>query len=1103
LRSGGVEALERRADDGGAVDTWWAGDRHPRRSPSRRSGVVLALLAFGCLSSRLAYARTCTWSRAGSAGTFVTAANWTCSSGSGPPASADDAIFDGTSSQNCTIGASISVTSLQINSGYTGTVTQGSGITIMTAGALSKAGTGTFTGDSGATSSITVGGNFALSAGTFTSTAGRLEVAGTFSQTGGTFAPSSGTVALSSTSSRTLAAGTFGALRIEDFTENNLVGYWKADAGQGTSVRDYSGNGHTGSLVSAPTWVTSGLTTAIDFQNLAALHFRGAGSGLNDYADLGATATNTASAFSACAWARFTALTGNHTVVAIDGTNISGFFLKRDSSAPFSFQMHSADNTSGTLYYATGTTTPTTATWYHLCGTFDGTNARLYVNGALEATSATVAATWTAAGHTMIGSGLWSAARTDFVNGDIDDVRIYNTALTAAQVSELAAGRYANTGGTSTWTLGANTTVSGVLAVDSGGLATGSYTMNASSASTVAEVYTGSYTVGSATSTFAGGLAVQPPGTLTLATSGGAVAIGSATSLIVDGTLNASSAGATIRSVSGNYAFKVGSVASAMPTLNVSGLAVQNTDTNGMQINANTSAVTTFTGFDNIAFSSGTGTRLLQIYGKTLYLTSNGCTFDAGTTTATTTYAVTLAGNGYTGSPDTTETRAIFGGTTCANNWTVGSSDRSCLTVAQGTGISAKSDDDSDGNGVGNTPASNGAVVQFTRAADSDTAGSVVGFPTAAFDWNTFTYYSIYVAFHDASGTSDVVYVRDETGTPLYSWTVPTAGETIIGTPRWNTVSSKHYLYVATTAGHVYRLVDNGTSSLALDASGAWATNPYNCSCTITTPLGMDTSNLYWGGTASGQKLWTLGQAAESTPTGSPFSMTPTITGASPALWTSGSAYLFLGLTGHVLKINVSNQTLTADNTSPGSASVWGRISVGTNQSSTTRVYAGDDGGTMWAIDPNNFTSTNKLWSYHTANAIMGSSYYDHSTDTIQYGTQGGTVIVLNGSGAVLNAGYPYTPGAVGDAITAAPLYYSGVLAVGSTGGKLYFIDRNNGASSAALIREYYFGPTESVSGVGFDSNVNRYMVTTANSSTNDGRLYYIDLIADPTPGSS
>jgi len=41
-------------------------------------------------------------------------------------------------------------------------------------------------------------------------------------------------------------------------------------------------------------------------------------------------------------------------------------------------------------------------------------------------------------------------------------------ALTAKQVAQLAAGRYAGTGVSATWTLGANTTVSGQLAIDNG-----------------------------------------------------------------------------------------------------------------------------------------------------------------------------------------------------------------------------------------------------------------------------------------------------------------------------------------------------------------------------------------------------------------------------------------------------------------------------------------------------------------------------------------------------------------------------------------------------------------------------------------------------------
>jgi hypothetical protein len=81
-------------------------------------------------------------------------------------------------------------------------------------------------------------------------------------------------------------------------------------------------------------------------------------------------------------------------------------------------------------------------------------------------------------------------------------------------------------------------------------------------------------------------------------------------------------------------------------------------------------------------------------------------------------------------------------------------------------------------------------------------------------------------------------------------------------------------------------------------------------------------------------------------------------------------------------------------------------------------------------------------------------------------------------------------------------LYTGGILVVGTTTGRLFFLDRNNGTTGPAMVRQYYFGPTEAVSGIGYDSNVNRYMVSTADPTTNDGRLYYIDLIADPTAGT-
>ena len=242
--------------------------------------------------------------------------------------------------------------------------------------------------------------------------------------------------------------------------------------------------------------------------------------------------------------------------------------------------------------------------------------------------------------------------------------------------------------------------------------------------------------------------------------------------------------------------------------------------------------------------------------------------------------------------------------------------------------------------------------------------------------------------------------------------------------------------------------------------------------------------------------------SSESQPMGSPFTVTPTITSAAPALWTNaGTSYLFMGLTGHLLEVNVSNQTLAADNSNPGSASITGRISIGTK--TTNRVLAGDDGGTMWAISPTNFAGTNKVWSYAAGSAV-GSSYYDYGTDTVMFGTTGGNVLALDATAGTALSGYPFDPDTTTvDPISAAPLYTAGILAVGTSTGKLFFIDRRTGTSPScggpSLLREYSFGPSESVSGIGYDGGSSRYMVTTSSPSAADGRLYYIDTIGDTT----
>ncbi len=69
--------------------------------------------------------------------------------------------------------------------------------------------------------------------------------------------------------------------------------------------------------------------------------------------------------------------------------------------------------------------------WSHLALTYDGTTMRLYVNGTQVATKAQTGAMAASTGALRIGgNAVWG----EWFTGQIDEVRVYNRALTAAEV---------------------------------------------------------------------------------------------------------------------------------------------------------------------------------------------------------------------------------------------------------------------------------------------------------------------------------------------------------------------------------------------------------------------------------------------------------------------------------------------------------------------------------------------------------------------------------------------------------------------------------------------------------------------------------------------
>jgi alpha-L-arabinofuranosidase len=201
------------------------------------------------------------------------------------------------------------------------------------------------------------------------------------------------------------------------------LAHWAFDEGSGTAAHDSSGNGHTGTLVGAG-WADG----VVGPHSLAVTPLSSM--------DAPAGVVDTTRGFSVSAWVRLDSLAGYQTFVSVDGTNLSGFFLQlRADSGTFAFTVPTSDSTASGGAVAYAPWTPSTHVWYHLVGVDDQAEGqlRLYVNGLLQAVTP-IAGTWRADGHTAVGRGFFNRGQVDWVDGQIDDVQLFQQALTSDQV---------------------------------------------------------------------------------------------------------------------------------------------------------------------------------------------------------------------------------------------------------------------------------------------------------------------------------------------------------------------------------------------------------------------------------------------------------------------------------------------------------------------------------------------------------------------------------------------------------------------------------------------------------------------------------------------
>jgi glucose/arabinose dehydrogenase/PKD repeat protein len=198
---------------------------------------------------------------------------------------------------------------------------------------------------------------------------------------------------------------------------SGLVAAYGFNEGAGTTLTDVSGHGHPGTLA-GPTWSASG-------RNGGALTFDGVNDvvSIADHNELDLTNGMTLEA-----WVKPSALgTAWRTVIF------------KEQAAHMTYALYANTSTSrpaaqayvGGQRDARGTSALATGAWAHLAGTYDGTTLRLYVNGAQAATLATSGSMTVSTGQLKLGgNAIWG----EWYAGLIDDVRVYNRALSASEL---------------------------------------------------------------------------------------------------------------------------------------------------------------------------------------------------------------------------------------------------------------------------------------------------------------------------------------------------------------------------------------------------------------------------------------------------------------------------------------------------------------------------------------------------------------------------------------------------------------------------------------------------------------------------------------------
>jgi glucose/arabinose dehydrogenase len=195
-----------------------------------------------------------------------------------------------------------------------------------------------------------------------------------------------------------------------------LVAAYSFENGAGQTVTDVSGNGNTGTVAGQATWGAGKYGGAFTFD------------GATRISVASSTSLNLSAGMTLSAWIKPTVAQGGWRTIVQRQTDAWALNASTDGVA---LVPAGGGTIGGSAHWIVGTAPSPVGSWTHVALTYDGTTLRLYVNG-VQVSSATVSGTIQSSSNPLWIGG--NQPYGEYFTGLIDELQIYNRALTAAEV---------------------------------------------------------------------------------------------------------------------------------------------------------------------------------------------------------------------------------------------------------------------------------------------------------------------------------------------------------------------------------------------------------------------------------------------------------------------------------------------------------------------------------------------------------------------------------------------------------------------------------------------------------------------------------------------